>query len=279
MILVKKHKATSPGKRGHIAVVDTSLHKGAPYKPLLVAKKKINGRNSLGRITVRHRGGGHKRHYRLIDWKRDKDDIAAKIERFEYDPNRSASIALLLYKDGERRYIIKPKGVSVGDEISSGPQAMIRSGNCLPLSCVPLGSMVHCVELKPGKGAQLARSAGCAVQLLAKDGNYVTLRMRSGEMRKVLSSCRAVMGEVDKSEHNLAKQGKAGRKRWQGIRPTTRGVAMNPVDHPLGGGEGRTSGGRPPCSPWGIPEGKKTRKRKKPSSRLIVRRRRNKSEK
>lgn len=279
MIVVRKHKATSPGRRGYIAVADTSLHKGRPFKALLATKKKINGRNAQGRITVRHRGGGHKRHYRLIDWKRCKDGIEAKVERFEYDPNRSASIALLLYQDGERRYVIKTKGLEVGACLQSGVDAPIRPGNCLPLRCVPLGSMVHCVELKPGKGAQLARSAGCGVQLLAFEAGYVTLRLRSGEMRKVLSDCRAVLGEVDKSEHNLAKHGKAGRKRWKGVRPTTRGVAMNPVDHPLGGGEGRSSGGRPPCSPWGIPEGKKTRKPKRLSNRLIIRRRRNKSEK
>ena len=277
-VVVRKHKPTSAGSRGLVTVVDTSLHKGKPFAPLVAPKKKTAGRNNAGRVTSWHRGGGHKQKYRIIDWKRRKDGIPAKVERLEYDPNRSANIALVLYADGERRYIIAAKGFKVGTSIRSGADAPVTVGNCLPLSSIPLGTLVHCVEMKPGKGAQIARSAGCSVQLLAREGKYATLRLRSGEMRKVLADCRAVIGEVGKSEHSLRKLGKAGRSRWLNKRPRVRGVAMNPVDHPLGGGEGRTSGGRPPCSPWGMPDGKKTR-RNKTSTKLIVRRRKNKSEK
>ncbi len=277
-ILVKKHKPTSPGRRGLVTLSDSSLHKGGPHASLVVAKNRSSGRNSYGRVTVWHRGGGHKRNYRIIDWKRDKDGIPGKVERIEYDPNRSANIALVLYADGERRYIIASKDLIAGSMIQSGPDAPVMVGNCLPLNNIPVGSTVHCLELKPGKGAQLARSAGCSVQFLAREGKFATIRLRSGEMRKILSSCRAVIGEVGKSQHNLIKLGKAGRSRWMNKRPRVRGVAMNPVDHPLGGGEGRTSGGRPACTPWGIPEGIKTRRKKANSSKLIIRRRKNKSE-
>ncbi len=278
-ILVQKQKPTSPGRRGYVKLIDSELHKGKPHAPLLVPQKRTGGRNSGGGITSWHKGGGHKQHYRLIDWKRTKDGIPAKVERIEYDPNRSANIALLLYADGERRYIIAPKDLSAGAVVQSGVDAPIAVGNCLPLTNIPVGSLVHCIELKPGKGAQLARSAGCSVQFLAREGRHATIRLRSGEMRKVLADCRAVVGEVGKSQHNLIKIGKAGRSRWMNIRPRVRGVAMNPVDHPLGGGEGRTSGGRPACTPWGKPEGKKTRNKRAPSSKLIIRRRKNKSEK
>jgi large subunit ribosomal protein L2 len=236
-------------------------------------KNKNGGRNNMGRITTRHQGGGHKQHYRVIDFKRDKDGIVGRVERIEYDPNRSAHIALVLYRDGERRYIIAPKGLRAGDEVISGREAAIKPGNCMPLRNIPMGSVIHCVELKPGKGAQLARSAGAAVQLVAREGQYATLRLRSGEMRKVQTRCRATIGEVSNSEHNLEKLGKAGAKRWRGIRPTVRGVAMNPVDHPHGGGEGRTSGGRHPVSPWGVPtKGYKTRKNKT-TDKFVVRKR------
>jgi large subunit ribosomal protein L2 len=236
-------------------------------------QSKTGGRNNAGRITTRHRGGGHKQHYRVIDFKRDKDGIVGRVERIEYDPNRTAHIALVLYVDGERRYIIAPKGVLAGDEVISGREAAIKPGNSLPLRNIPMGSVVHCVEMKPGKGAQLARSAGAGVQLVAREGQYATLRLRSGEMRKVPSRCRATIGEVSNSEHNLEKLGKAGATRWRGVRPTVRGVAMNPVDHPHGGGEGRTSGGRHPVSPWGVPtKGYKTRKNKT-SDKYIVRKR------
>jgi large subunit ribosomal protein L2 len=251
------------------------LHKGEPYAPLVVKKNKTGGRNNLGRITVRHIGGGHKQRYRLIDFKRsDKDGIPARVERIEYDPNRSAHIALVLYADGERRYIVAPSGVKADDVIVSGADAPIKPGNCLPMDNIPIGSTIHCIEMKPGKGAQLARSAGTSVQLIARDGVYATLRLRSGEMRKVLSSCRAVVGEVSNSEHNLRSLGNAGAKRRRGIRPTVRGVVMNPVDHPHGGGEGKTSGGRHPVSPWGVPtKGYKTRKNKR-TDKFIVRDRR-----
>ena len=236
-------------------------------------QSKSGGRNNYGRITTRHVGGGHRHHYRLIDFKRTKDGIPATVERLEHDPNRSAHIALLKYADGERRYIIAPKGVSAGDVLESGVNAPIKKGNALPLRNIPLGSTVHGIELKPGKGAQIARSAGTSAQLVAREGNYATLRLRSGEMRKVLAECRATLGEVSNSEHSLRQLGKAGAKRWRGVRPTVRGVAMNPVDHPHGGGEGRTSGGRHPVSPWGVPtKGHKTRKNKR-TDKLIVRRR------
>ena len=270
---VTKSKPTSPGRRHVVRVVGEDLHKGEPYKPLLEKQSRNGGRNNNGRITTRHIGGGHKQHYRIIDFKRTKDSIPAKVERLEYDPNRTAHIALLLFADGERRYIIAPKGVKAGDVLQSGAAAPIKAGNCLPLRNIPVGSVIHAVELKPGKGAQLARSAGASVQLVAREGQYATLRLRSGETRKVLSDCRATLGEVSNSEHSLRKLGKAGAARWRGVRPTVRGVAMNPVDHPHGGGEGRTSGGRHPVSPWGTPtKGYKTRKNKR-TDNLIVRRR------
>lgn len=266
-------KPTSPGQRFKINIKTEGLHKGRPVKSLTKNKSRTNGRNDIGRVTVNHRGGGHKRRLRVIDFKRDKDNISAVVERLEYDPNRSANIALLLYADGERRYIIAPKGIAAGARIESGLDVPIMPGNCLPMMNIPVGSVIHCVELKPGKGAQMARSAGTYVELLAREGAYATIRLRSGEMRKVLAQCRAVLGEVGNGEHNLRVIGKAGAMRWRGVRPTVRGVAMNPVDHPLGGGEGRTSGGRPPCNRNGKPEGKKTRNRRKVSSRFIIRRR------
>jgi len=272
---IVKTKPTSPGRRFVVKVVNPDLHKGAPYAPLLEKKSKSGGRNNAGRITTRHIGGGHKQHYRVIDFKRTKDGIPSVVERLEYDPNRTAFIALLKYADGERRYIIAPKGVKAGDAISSGSTAPIKNGNSLPLRNVPVGSQIHCIELNPGKGAQIARSAGTSVQLVAREGSYVTLRLRSGEMRKIHVDCRATIGEVSNSEHNLRSLGKAGAKRWRGVRPTVRGVAMNPVDHPHGGGEGRTSGGRHPVSPWGVPtKGKKTRSNKR-TDNMIVRRRNN----
>ncbi len=272
MALVKA-KPTSAGRRFVVSVKTPGLHKGKPYAGLLEKKSKSGGRNNGGRITTRHRGGGHKQRYRTIDFKRNKDGIEATVERIEYDPNRSAHIALLKYVDGERRYIIAPKGIKAGDKIRSGDDAGIKPGNCLPLRNIPVGSVVHCVELKPGKGAQMARSAGTSVQFVAREGAYSTLRLRSGEMRKVLSECRATLGEVSNGEHALRSLGKAGASRWRGVRPTVRGVAMNPVDHPHGGGEGRTSGGRHPVSPWGVPtKGYKTRTNKR-TDKLIVRRR------
>jgi len=270
---VVKRKPTSPGRRFVVSVVNPDLHKGAPYAPLLEKKSKSGGRNNNGRITTRHVGGGHKQHYRVIDFKRNKDGIPATIERLEYDPNRSPYIALLCYADGERRYIIAAKGLKAGDTVQSGVDAPIKVGNTLPLSNIPVGSTVHCVEMKPGKGAQLARSAGTSAQLVAREGRYATVRLRSGEMRKVPVDCRATIGEVCNSEHSLRSLGKAGATRWRGVRPTVRGVAMNPVDHPHGGGEGRTSGGRHPVSPWGTPaKGYKTRKNKR-TNNMIVRRR------
>lgn len=270
---VVKTKPTSPGRRFAVKVFNPALHKGGPYRPLLEPQKRSGGRNSGGRITTRHRGGGHKQHYRRIDFRRNKDGVPAIVERLEYDPNRTAHIALLKYRDGEHRYVIAPRNVAAGDELMSGTTAPIRPGNAMPLRNVPVGSVVHCVELKPGKGAQLARSAGASVQLVAREGAYATLRMRSGEMRRVLVECRATLGEVSNSEHSLRSLGKAGAKRWRGKRPTVRGVAMNPVDHPHGGGEGRTSGGRHPVTPWGVPtKGYKTRKNKRTNS-MIVRRR------
>ncbi|AQT61776.1 50S ribosomal protein L2 [Cellvibrio mixtus] len=270
---IVKCKPTSPGRRFVVKVVNPDLYKGDPFAPLLDKKSKSGGRNNTGRITTRHVGGGHKQHYRVVDFRRNKDGIPATVERIEYDPNRTAYIALVCYADGERRYIIAPKGLSAGDKIESGNAAAIKVGNALPIRNIPLGSVIHCVELKPGKGAQVARSAGASAQLVARDGAYATLRLRSGEMRKVLSDCRATLGEVSNSEHNLRSLGKAGAKRWLGIRPTVRGVAMNPVDHPMGGGEGRTSGGRHPVSPWGVPtKGYKTRSNKR-TDNMIVRRR------
>ncbi|KPQ25099.1 MAG: ribosomal protein L2 [Halomonas sp. HL-48] len=270
---IVKTKPTSAGRRHVVKIVGEELYKGRAYAPLLEKQSKSGGRNNYGRITTRHVGGGHRHHYRLIDFKRTKDGISATVERLEHDPNRSAHIALLKYADGERRYIIAPKGVSAGDVLESGVNAPIKKGNALPLRNIPLGSTVHGIELKPGKGAQIARSAGTSAQLVAREGNYATLRLRSGEMRKVLAECRATLGEVSNSEHSLRQLGKAGAKRWRGVRPTVRGVAMNPVDHPHGGGEGRTSGGRNPVTPWGVPtKGYKTRKNKR-TDKLIVRRR------
>jgi len=270
---VVKAKPTSPGRRFVVQIKTPDLHKGAPHAPLLEKKSKSAGRNNNGRITVRHRGGGHKQHYRIIDFRRNKDGIDAKVERIEYDPNRTAHIALLLYADGERRYIIAPKGIKAGAVLVSGADAPIKTGNCLPLRNIPVGSTVHCLEMKPGKGAQMARSAGTSAQLVAREGIYATLRLRSGEMRKIHIDCRATIGEVGMSEHNLRKLGKAGATRWRGVRPTVRGVVMNPVDHPHGGGEGRTSGGRHPVTPWGVPtKGYKTRSNKR-TDKMIVRRR------
>jgi large subunit ribosomal protein L2 len=269
------YKPTSAGRRAMVRVSKAGLHKGAPYGPLTEPKPKTGGRNHHGRITTRHIGGGHKHHYRIIDFKRDKEGIPARVERIEYDPNRTAHIALLCYVDGERRYIIAPKGLAVGDQVIAGRDVPIKPGNSMPLTNVPIGATVHCVEMRPGKGAQLARSAGAGVQLIARDQGYATLRLRSGEMRKVPAECRCTVGEVGNVEHNLRKLGKAGAKRWLGIRPTVRGAAMNPVDHPHGGGEGRAGQGNPhPVSPWGMPtKGYKTRNNKR-TQRFIVRDRR-----
>ncbi|MCG8382370.1 MAG: 50S ribosomal protein L2 [Gammaproteobacteria bacterium] len=275
MALVKS-KPTSPGRRFAVGVVNKDNHKGKPLSSLITKKTRSGGRNNLGRITVRHKGGGHKRKYRIVDFRRDKYSIPAKVERIEYDPNRTSNIALLLYADGERRYIVAPEGLKVGQLLMSGREAPIKIGNALPLSNIPVGSIVHCVEMRPGKGAQLARSAGSSAQLVAREGVYATLKLRSGEMRKVLAECYATLGVAGNSEHGLRKLGKAGANRWRGVRPTVRGVVMNPVDHPHGGGEGRTSGGRDPVSPWGVPtKGYKTRSNKR-TDKMIVRRRKNK---
>ena len=271
---IVKLSPTSPGQRFVVKVVNKDLHKGKPEASLVVKKPKTGGRNNQGRITCRHIGGGHKQKYRLVDFKRDKDGIPAKVERLEYDPNRSAHIALILYADGERRYIIAPQGMRVGDEIFSGKDAVIKAGNCLPLTNIPIGSVVHCIEIKPGGGAKLARSAGASVQLIAREDIYATIRLRSGQMRKILSDCRAVIGEVSNMEHNLRVLGKAGAKRHRGVRPTVRGTAMNPIDHPHGGGEGRSGiGMSSPKSPTGKKTlGKKTRRVKR-SNRFILERR------
>ena len=272
MALVKV-KPTSPGRRSLVKVVNADLHKGAPYAPLLEPQSKNAGRNNNGHVTTRHQGGGHKQHYRLVDFKRTKDGIPAKVERLEYDPNRSANIALLCYADGERRYVIACKGMVVGQQVISGSEAPIKSGNTLPIRNIPVGTTIHCIEMIPGKGAQLARSAGTSAQLLAREGVYAQLRLRSGEIRRVHVECRATIGEVGNEEHSLRSIGKAGAKRWLGIRPTVRGVVMNPVDHPHGGGEGRTSGGRHPVTPWGIQtKGFRTRKNKRTSSMIVQRR-------
>lgn len=272
MALIKA-KPTSPGRRFVVKAKSAGLHKGEPYEPLLEKKTRKGGRNNAGRITTRHRGGGHKQRYRVVDFKRDKDGVPGRVERIEYDPNRSAHLALVLYVDGERRYIIGPKGVSAGDEVMSGASAAIKPGNTLLLRNIPLGTVVHCVELKPSKGAQVARSAGAGVQLIAREGLFATLRLRSGELRRVRVDCRATVGEVGNSEHGLESLGKAGATRWKGKRPTVRGVAMNPVDHPHGGGEGRSSGGRHPVTPWGQPtKGHKTRRNKR-TDNMILRRR------
>ena len=272
MALVKM-KPTSPGRRSVVAVVNKELHKGRPHEPLVESLHSKAGRNSKGHITTRHQGGGHKRLYRIIDFKRDKDGIPGRVERLEYDPNRSANIALILYADGERRYVLAPRGVSAGDQLDSGPLAAIKPGNSLPIKNIPVGTTIHCIEMKPGKGAQMARSAGTSVQLLAKEGPYAQLRLRSGEIRKISIECRATIGEVGNSEYSLRSLGKAGAKRWRGIRPTVRGVAMNPVDHPHGGGEGRTGTKRDPVSPWGtLSKGFRTRNNKR-TQNMIVRRR------
>jgi large subunit ribosomal protein L2 len=268
-----KAKPTSPGRRFVVQVTTPGLHKGKPHAALLAPKSSTGGRNNAGRITTRHRGGGHKQRYRVIDFKRDKHGVPAKVERIEYDPNRSAHIALLLFADGERRYILAPKGVKEGDEIRSGSDAPIKPGNAMPMRNIPVGSLIHNIEMKLGKGGQIARSAGSSAQLVARTGDHATLRLRSGEMRKVLADCVATIGEVGNTEHGLRSLGKAGASRWRGKRPTVRGVAMNPVDHPHGGGEGRTSGGRHPVSPWGTPaKGYRTRSNKRTDG-MIVRRR------
>ena len=272
MALVKV-KPTSPGRRSLVKVVNPDLHKGKPHAPLLEPKSKRAGRNNSGHITMRHQGGGHKQHYRIVDFKRAKDGVVAKVERLEYDPNRSANLALLCYLDGERRYIIAPKGLVVGAQLMSGAEAPIKPGNALPLRNIPVGTTVHCVEMMPGKGAQLARAAGASVQLLAREGSYAQLRLRSGEVRKVHIECRATIGEVGNEEHSLESVGKAGRMRWRGVRPTVRGVAMNPIDHPHGGGEGKTAAGRHPVSPWGtLTKGYRTRKNKRTSGMIVNRR-------
>jgi large subunit ribosomal protein L2 len=268
---IRTHKPTSPGKRHQVSVVLPDLSDKAPEKSLLRPLKKTGGRNAYGRITARHIGGGHKRKYRIIDWKRNKTGVPAKVTALEYDPNRSAHIALLTYLDGEKTYIIAPAGISVGDTLTAGADADIKPGNCLPMSSIPLGTIIHNVEMKIGKGAQIVRSAGSAAQLMAKEGEHVLVKLPSGEVRRFNSQCRACIGAVGNSEHSSEKLGKAGRNRWLGVRPSVRGVAMNPVDHPMGGGEGKSSGGRHPCSPWGMPtKGYKTRRRKKTSSRDIV---------
>jgi len=270
---LKTFKSYTKSTRGTVLVDKKDLWKGKPVKSLSYGKVSSGGRNNFGRITSRSKGAGHKNKTRLIDFYRKKDDVEAIVERIEYDPNRSAHIALLLYQDGERRYIVAPEGLNVGDYLQSGPSSPISTGNCLCLSDIPLGTVVHCIEMFPGKGAQIARSAGSSAQILAIEGRYTTLRLRSGEVRRVLSNCRATVGSVSNPEHSLRSLGKAGAKRWLGIRPTVRGVAMNPIDHPHGGGEGKTSGGRHPVSPWGVPtKGFRTRKKKK-SNRLIVRKR------
>ena len=270
---IVKAKPTSPGRRFTVSIVSPGLHKEGPLKGLIEKKSKTGGRNNVGRITTRHRGGGHKQRYRVVDFKRNKDGVPATVERLEYDPNRSANLALLKYADGERRYIVAPRGMKADDAVISGPQAPIKPGNCLPLRNIPVGTIVHCIEMKPGKGAQIGRSAGAGIQIVAREGGQVTMRLRSGETRKVPIDCKATIGEVGNHEHNLRKLGKAGAQRWRGVRPTVRGVAMNPVDHPHGGGEGRTSGGRHPVSPWGMPtKGYKTRKNKR-TNQMIVRRR------
>ena len=272
MALVKL-KPTSAGRRAQVRVVNTGLYKGRPEASLIEKQSRNAGRNNHGRITVRHQGGGHKQHYRLVDFRRNKDGIPAKVERIEYDPNRSAHLALLCYADGERRYIIAPRGVEVGQQLISGAEAPIKPGNALPIRNIPVGSTIHCIEMVPGKGAQIARAAGTSVQLLAREGSYAQLRLRSGEIRRVHVECRATVGEVGNEEHGLRKIGKAGANRWRGIRPTVRGVAMNPVDHPHGGGEGRTGEAREPVSPWGTPsKGYRTRSNKRTDGMIVQRR-------
>jgi large subunit ribosomal protein L2 len=270
---IVKTNPTSAGRRFVVKVQSPELHKGPAHGPLVTKKAKRGGRNSAGRITVRHQGGGHKQRYRVVDFKRNKVGVPATVERLEYDPNRTAHLALLLYADGARAYIIAPKGLAQGDQVQAGDDAPIAAGNCLPLRNIPVGTVIHGIELRPGKGAQMARAAGSSAQLIAREGSYATVRLRSGEMRKVHVECRAVIGEVGNAENSLRKLGKAGAARWRGTRPTVRGVVMNPVDHPHGGGEGRTSGGRHPVTPWGVPtKGYKTRHNKR-TDRMIVRRR------
>jgi len=270
---IKKYKPTTPGRRGMTSAVTGTGTRNQPHKPLLDKLSKKGGRDNRGQIAVRHRGGGHKRRYRVIDFRRDKPEIPARVERIEYDPNRSANIALLCYADGERRYIIAPQGLQVGATVITSAQADIQPGNCLPMSVIPLGTTLHNIELRPGKGGQMVRAAGGGAQLMAREGGYALLRLPSGEMRRVLARCMATVGQVGNLDHENESTGKAGRTRWQGKRPTVRGVAMNPVDHPHGGGEGRTSGGRHPVTPWGVPtKGKKTRSNSR-TDRLIVRRR------
>jgi large subunit ribosomal protein L2 len=274
---IVKLKPTSPGRRGVVKVVHDHLYKGSAHAPLLESQSSTAGRNNNGHITTRHRGGGHKQHYRLVDFRRNKDAIPATVERIEYDPNRTAHIALLCYADGERRYIIAPRGIRAGAILESGPESAIKVGNALPIRNIPVGTTVHCIELQPGRGAQLSRSAGTSAMLLAKEGIYAQVRLRSGEIRKVHIDCRAVIGEVSNEEHSLAKLGKAGAKRWRGIRPTVRGVVMNPVDHPHGGGEGKTGTGGVPRSPWGQPtKGFRTRRNKRTDNMIVRRRKSNK---
>ncbi len=269
MALVKV-KPTSNGRRAVVKLVNANLHKGPPVAGLVEKKNRKSGRNNSGRITMRHQGGGHKQHYRVIDFLRNKDGIPAKVERLEYDPNRSANLALLCYADGERRYIVAPKGLAVGAQLLSGVEAPIKSGNTLPLRNIPVGTTIHCIEMLPGKGAQMARAAGTSVQLLAREGSYAQLRLRSGEIRKVHVDCRATIGEVGNEEHNLRSIGKAGAMRWRGVRPTVRGVAMNPIDHPHGGGEGKTAAAQDPVSPWGVlSKGYKTRKNKRTRGMIV----------
>ena len=270
---IRTRKPTSPGRRFQTSADFSEITKSTPEKTLLAPRHRTGGRNVHGRKTSRHIGGGHKRQYRLIDFQRTKDGVVAKVAAIEYDPNRTCRIALLHYADGQKAYILAPKGLNVGDHVQSGQGSDIKPGNALPMRFIPVGTVIHNVELRPGQGGRMARSAGVAVQLVAKDGQFATVRLPSTEMRRVLIDCRATVGEVGNSEHELITIGKAGRNRWKGVRPQTRGVAMNPVDHPLGGGEGRTSGGRPPVSPWGKPEGR-TRNKKKASQQLLVRRRR-----
>ncbi len=272
---IRKYKPTSSGRRFMTVSTFEEITKSDPEKSLVEPLTKKGGRNNKGRITTRHQGGGHKRRYRVIDFKRGKDDVPAKVAAIEYDPNRSARIALLHYADGEKRYILAPARLKVGDRVESGPAADIKPGNSLPLANIPTGTMIHNVELKPGKGGQLARSAGSSIQLVAKEGSYATLRLPSGEMRRVLVACRATIGQVGNVDHENVSGGKAGRSRWRGKRPTVRGSAMNPVDHPHGGGEGKSKGGRHPVTPWGVPTlGKRTRRKHKESDKLIVRGRR-----
>lgn len=274
---LKSYKAHTPGQRYKTTMVNDELTKKAPEKSLLKAGPKSGGRNTNGRITSRHRGGGHKQQYRVVDFKRNKYGVSARVTAIEYDPNRSANIALLVYADGEKRYIISPVGIKVGDQLLSGPEAPVKLGNALPLKNIPSGTQVHNIEMKPGKGAQIARGAGSGAQIMAKEGKYVTIKLPSGEMRMILESCQATIGQVGNKDHINISLGKAGRKRWQGKRPKVRGVAMNPVDHPMGGGEGRTSGGGHPRTPWGKPtKGYKTRKKKNPSNKHIVARRKKK---